>query len=69
MRETLRTFNGAEFPLKSTALRVVCAQQDLCPQCGGELDTGWECNDCQFDARDLAYPRERAERDKRIGDD
>lgn len=24
--------------------------QDLCPKCGGELDTGWECNDCGFDA-------------------
>jgi hypothetical protein len=24
--------------------------QDLCPECGGELDTGWECNDCGFDA-------------------
>lgn len=25
--------------------------QDKCPECGGELDTGWECNDCGFDAR------------------
>lgn len=25
-------------------------QADKCPKCGGELDTGWECNDCGFDA-------------------
>jgi hypothetical protein len=24
--------------------------RDICPKCGGELDTGWECNDCGFDA-------------------
>ena len=24
--------------------------KDICPKCGGELDTGWECNDCGFDA-------------------
>lgn len=24
---------------------------DQCPECGGELDTGWECNDCGFDAK------------------
>ena len=25
---------------------------DLCPvvDCEGQLDTGWECNDCGFDA-------------------
>lgn len=28
--------------------------QDICPKCGGELDTGWECNDCGFDAIGLA---------------
>ena len=28
--------------------------QDRCPKCKGELDTGWECNDCGFDARYLA---------------
>lgn len=24
---------------------------DICPQCLGELDTGWECVECGFDAR------------------
>lgn len=32
------------------------ARQDICPKCGGELDTGWECNDCGCDARPLIIP-------------
>jgi len=28
--------------------------QDKCPKCRGELDTGWECNNCGFDARPIA---------------
>lgn len=31
------------------------AKNDTCPQCLGELDTGWECNDCGYDAIELAY--------------
>ena len=27
---------------------------DKCPVCPGELDTGWECNSCGFDARLIA---------------
>lgn len=30
-----------------------------CPACGGQLDTGWECNDCGSDWRELAYPVEQ----------
>lgn len=44
------------FPVKWTTLRKECAKRDICPECGGNLDTGWECNDCGFDARDIAYP-------------
>lgn len=29
---------------------------ELCLQCGGELDTGWECNDCGWDGIDWYYP-------------
>ena len=25
-------------------------KEDTCPRCLGELDTGWECNDCGYDA-------------------
>jgi len=45
LRETIR-----EWPVKRPALRRQLVKQDICPQCGGELDTGWECNDCGFDA-------------------
>lgn len=24
--------------------------KNICPRCMGELDTGWECNNCEFDA-------------------
>jgi|HubBroStandDraft_1064217.scaffolds.fasta_scaffold353041_3 hypothetical protein len=27
-----------------------CTAVDMCPKCGGELDTGWECNKCGYDA-------------------
>lgn len=35
------------------AADVELAENDVCPRCGGELDTGWECNSCKFDARYL----------------
>ena len=28
----------------------------FCPYCGGDLDTGWECNDCSQDWMELAFP-------------
>lgn len=28
--------------------------RDKCPKCHGELDTGWECNSCGFDAQPIA---------------
>jgi RecJ-like exonuclease len=27
--------------------------EDVCPKCLGELDTGWECNSCGYDARPI----------------
>ena len=33
-------------------LRAI-ALRDICPICFGELDTGWECNNCGYDARPL----------------
>lgn len=32
-------------------LNAPLAQEDICPRCLGELDTGWECNDCGYDAK------------------
>jgi len=43
---------GLDFPIKNLTLRKQAAKEDLCPQCGGELDTGMECNKCHYDASD-----------------
>jgi len=32
-------------------------ERDECPKCLGDLDTGWECNQCGYDARDIAMGR------------
>lgn len=48
MTDWKHILNGA-FPVQSKAVRVQMIKEDRCPQCGGELDTGWECNDCDFD--------------------
>jgi hypothetical protein len=42
------------FPAASATLRKELVRRDLCPECGGQLDTGWECNACQFDAKPIA---------------
>ncbi len=30
-------------------------QWSYCPYCSGDLDTGWECNDCGADWMPVAY--------------
>ena len=35
---------------KAKELDHELAKEDTCPRCLGELDTGWECNDCGYDA-------------------
>ena len=34
-------------------MRIDMVADDTCPECLGELDTGWECNKCGFDAYEL----------------
>lgn len=34
-------------------LRRALVSENYCPECLGELDTGWECNRCGYDARHL----------------
>jgi len=51
------------YPIKSLALRKESARDDVCPDCGGQLDTGWECVECGYDARDLAYTPAQRELD------
>ncbi len=45
-----------EFPIVGIGLRGYWARRDVCPECGGELDTGWECNSCGYDAAPDAQP-------------
>lgn len=40
--------------------------EDRCPMCLGQLDTGWECNDCGFDAQ--PWIKQSTERNERRHD-
>jgi Zn ribbon nucleic-acid-binding protein len=42
---------GLTFPVYGRETRELLIAEDYCPECGGELDTGWECNSCGFDAK------------------
>ena len=48
------SWDNATYPLRYPGIRRACAHDDRCPECGGELDTGWECNSCGYDAKDEA---------------
>jgi hypothetical protein len=49
MKDSL--LDALTYPLKSPSLRrFLIRTYDLCPECGGNLDTGWECNKCGHDA-------------------
>jgi uncharacterized protein (DUF983 family) len=39
------------YPLGNIGGRQEHIVNDRCPECGGYLDTGWECNACGFDAK------------------
>ncbi|WP_155755370.1 hypothetical protein [Burkholderia multivorans] len=39
-----------KYPVKSQALRRHMMRHDItCPECGGQMDVGYECNSCGFD--------------------
>lgn len=59
---------SSEFPIRIPILRRLCAKNDKCPECGSELDTGWECISCGYDAINDAYPPDRRARDKSLTD-
>ncbi len=48
-------FNITVFPETRTEIRELLIENCVCPECGKELDTGWECNSCKFDA----YPEDK----------
>lgn len=35
--------------LSDSAIRILI-DENKCPMCLGDLDTGWECNSCGYDA-------------------
>ena len=47
------------FPEQDPKARVLLVLEDICPECGAELDTGWECSnsDCRYDALGKEIPR------------
>lgn len=48
---------AADFPVHSPVLRrIIIKEHERCPECGGFLDTGNECNDCGFDAMPEVSP-------------
>jgi hypothetical protein len=47
-------WRGLTYPLTSPALRKEAVKHNFCPECSGQLDTGWECIMCDFDAREIA---------------
>lgn len=48
--------HGLIYPVKNESLRRALAKDGCCPECGAELDTGFECNnrECMYDALSLA---------------
>lgn len=51
----MTALNIERHPIVDIGERKRAVERELCPECGGGLDTGWECNDCGFDAMPLAY--------------
>lgn len=47
--------DSGPFPELDPGKRKRLVNNDICPECGGSLDTGWECNACGFDALPIAY--------------
>jgi tRNA(Ile2) C34 agmatinyltransferase TiaS len=49
-----------QYPKEHREHREAVVDQDRCPECGGELDTGWECMDCGYDAQPIAIETPRS---------
>lgn len=58
-------FQRLQYPITDPHYRVkVVTEVNKCPECGADLDTGWECMNyrkCGYDARPIAYPQSRKE--------
>ena len=55
------------FPEKISARRRYFARHDTCPECGHELDTGFECKNCRYDAmKEAEAPQEQINAERRF---
>lgn len=56
-------FERLKYPITDPHYRVkIVNEAHKCPECGTDLDTGWECTEyrsCGYDARSIAYPEGR----------
>lgn len=43
---------------KIARLRWSKVKNDICPECDGSLDTGWECNQCNKDWIEIGQSEE-----------
>ncbi len=46
-----KRWQAREWNFNSEAKWRKDAQNDICPDCSGSLDTGWQCTDCGYDAK------------------
>lgn len=53
-----------KFPVWSEAVRRELVGMDICPNCGGALDTGRHCMICPFDGSLMVPARLRRIRDR-----
>lgn len=49
--EGINKMSDVVFPAKNLTVRRHMIKNNQCPECRGELDTGWECNVCGYDAK------------------
>lgn len=52
-------FDRLKYPITDPHYRIKIVEINRCPECGYDLDTGWECLRCEYDARPIAYPQSR----------
>lgn len=52
------------FPVQSEAVRRHLIAEDVCPDCGGSLDVGWECGACRANFRAIAVKMPESDRAK-----
>jgi len=56
-------YERLKYPIDDPFYRVrIVNEANKCPECAEDLDTGWECSECGYDARSIAYPQGRSDK-------